>query len=151
MATNFQIAQQVADELNYTPTALIQTAVESDGFEFIIPQTNPPTGDQPLIFELPPRPNQYYDLDNSHFHIKVKITKADGTDLDADTNVGPINLLPHTMWRSVRTSINNQDVSPTDSYYPYKAFMAHLMTHSKDMNALSKVNEGFEWDAPLEH
>ena len=149
MEYKHEILQQVVDELNYTPTPLFQTAVESDGCEDIIPQTNPPTGDQPLIFEIPARPNQYYDMDNSYIAITVKITNADGSALADDAVVGPINLLPHTMWRSVRTSISNQDVSPTDNYYAYKAFMAHLITHSKDMNVLAKLNEGFEWDAPL--
>ena len=37
-------------------------------------------------------PDVYTDLANSYIHVKAKITKANGADLDADEQVGPVNL-----------------------------------------------------------
>ena len=39
---------------------------------------------------------EYLDLARAQHYVKAKITKANGTALDADTQVGPVNLFLHS-------------------------------------------------------
>ena len=42
----------------------------------------------------------YLDLNNSHLHVVAKITKADGTTIDAKS-AAPINFTLHSMFRKI--------------------------------------------------
>ena len=44
--------------------------------------------------------NLYLDLNNSRLHVLVKITKADGTNIDKNT-AAPINLTLHSRFRDI--------------------------------------------------
>ena len=45
----------------------------------------------PIKFLLSGDSNYYIDLSSSYLYTEVKITKADGTDIENDSTVGPIN------------------------------------------------------------
>ena len=40
--------------------------------------------------------NVYTDLANSYLHVKGKVAKVNGADLDADEPVGPVNMWLHS-------------------------------------------------------
>ena len=52
----------------------------------------------PIKFKVSGDSKYYLDLNASYFYLEVKITKADGTNIDAGTAVGPINLLARFMY-----------------------------------------------------
>ena len=54
----------------------------------------------------------YLDLNNSSLHVLAKITKADGTNIDANT-VAPINLTLYSMFHRIAMVINGRNVSDT--------------------------------------
>ena len=54
----------------------------------------------------------YLDLNNSRLHVLVKIAKADGTNIDANTAV-PINLTLHSMFREIGLELNGRNVGDT--------------------------------------
>ena len=48
-----------------------------------------------------------------------------------DTNkiVAPINNFGHSMWSSVRLTINDHDITTSPGLYPYKAYISNLLTY----------------------
>jgi hypothetical protein len=47
---------------------------------------------------------------------------TDGSNLDPDTDVGPVSLWMHSLFSGVSVSLGEKLVSPPTSMYPYKAF-----------------------------
>ena len=60
----------------------------------------------------------YLNLNNSRLHVIAKITKVDGTNIDAST-AAPINLTLHSMFREIWVKFNGQNVGDTSQLYPY--------------------------------
>ena len=54
----------------------------------------------------------YLDLNNSRLYVLAKITKADGTNIDANT-AGSINLTLHSMFREICLELNGLNVGDT--------------------------------------
>lgn len=143
---------RIQDELSYKHNQLMITGINGEKVIEVNPIHNPPLNNQPLIFDVKPTPNEYIDLSRSLVQLSIKITQANGNNLPADVPVAPINLISHTMFNSIRTQINGVDVSDADSLYSFKAYFAHLLTHTKKRNkSVSAVFEGWVKDAPLDH
>ena len=77
-------------------------------------------------------PTSTTDLANSYLHVKAKITKANGADLDADEQVGPVNLWMHALFSQVDVFLNNKLVTPSSTAYPYRAYIETILNFSKD-------------------
>ena len=70
-------------------------------------------------------PDCYTDLANSYLHVKAKITKANGAELDGDEPVGPANLLLHSLFSQVELFLNNKLVTLSSTAYRYRAHRNH--------------------------
>ena len=76
--------------------------------------------------------NLYLDLNNSRLHVLVKITKADGTNIEANT-AAPINLTLHSMFREIGLELNGRNVGETSQLYPYRSDLETLLNFSKEI------------------
>ena len=85
-----------------------------------------------IEFICPANPDVYTDLANSYLHVKAKITKANGTNLEPDEQVGPVNLWLHALFSQVEVFLNNKLVTPSSTTYPYRAYMESILNFSKD-------------------
>ena len=65
-------------------------------------------------------------------HVKAKTTAADGANLDADVQVGPVNLWLHALFSQVEVFLNNKLVTPSSTAYPYRAYIETILNFSKD-------------------
>ena len=74
----------------------------------------------------------YTDLASSYLHVKAKITAADGANLDADVQVGPVNLWLHALFSQVEVFLTNKLVTPSSTAYPYRAYIETILNFSKD-------------------
>ena len=64
--------------------------------------------------------------------VKTKITKANGTALDPNTQVGPVNLILHSLFSQVDVSLNERLISPSTNTYPYRAMIETLLNYGED-------------------
>ena len=64
--------------------------------------------------------------------MKAKITKANGTALDADTQVGPVNLFLHSLFSQVDVSLNERLISASANTYPYRAMIESLLNYGEE-------------------
>ena len=63
------------------------------------------------------------DLSQSYLYVKFKIIKADGHDLEADSNVAPVNNFLHSIFNSVDLYLNNKLISSHSGTYPYRPYI----------------------------
>ena len=66
---------------------------------------------------------EYLDLAKTQLLVKAKITRANGTALNAETKVGPVNLFLHSLFSQVDVSLNERLISPSTNTYPYRAMI----------------------------
>ena len=89
----------------------------------------------PIKFKVSGDSKYYLDLNASYFYLEVKITKADGTNIDAGTAVGPINLLAHSLFQKADILLNDVLVSNSSNLYHYRAYLETLLSYNNDAKA----------------
>ena len=87
----------------------------------------------------------YLNLTNSRLHVLVKITKADGTNIDANT-AAPINLTLYSMFREIRLELNGQNIGDTSELYTYRSHLETLLNLCNDIQETRLLSEGWTKD-----
>ena len=83
------------------------------------------TDSGPIEFDV--SGEEYLDLARTLLFLKAKITKANGTALDLNEQVGPVNLFLHALFSQVDVSLNERLISPSTNTYPYRAMIETLL------------------------
>ncbi|XP_067653355.1 uncharacterized protein F54H12.2-like [Haliotis asinina] len=88
----------------------------------------------PLEFKVTNSGANYIDLKRTRLHVKVKVTQANEakTPLADKENVAPVNLFMQTMFAQLAIYLQNQLVSSTNNYYPYKSMMKALLGYGAE-------------------
>ena len=71
--------------------------------------------------------DDYLDLANTH--VQSKLTTADGSDLDVNDPVGPVNNWLHSLFNLVDVYLNGSLVTPSTNTYPYRAYFETLLSY----------------------
>ena len=108
------------------------------------------TGDSPVEFTIPPQSAAYIDLKRSSLKVKLRLTKADGTLIKKDANVGLINLPLQAIFSVVECSLQQTPVAQMGSNYPYKAYIDTLLETGKGEKVLLN-SQFFLKDTPGHH
>ena len=118
----------IEDEFNreYAPLATIQPGM---AIKFTIKSAN----------------DLYLDLNNSRLHVIAKITKEEGTNIDANT-AAPINLMLHSMFRKIGLEFNGRNVGDTSQLYPYRLVHKILLNVCKEVQETRLLSEGWTKD-----
>lgn len=88
-----------------------------------------------------------YQIQDAHLEVTIKITKSDGTTLpDKLRNVAPVNNVLHSMWETVRVTVNDDYVTKNPNFYPYKAYITNCLTYSSAYKAAQLCTEGYYQD-----
>ena len=140
-----QVVESVPTEFDYFEPRMIQAAVTSEYDQAFLPITSLQPG-APIEFVVPSSDNQYLDLSNSKLEVKCKITKANGTDIEGDSNVGPVNMLLHALFKSVDMEINNKLVTEPSTMHGYRAFMESILTYFEGVEKTRLLSEGWVKD-----
>ena len=99
----------------------------------------------PIEFLVKGADQLYLDLNDSRLHLRVKMTKADGTNMTAATGA-IINLPLHSLFREVSVELNGRSVSDPNQMYPYRAYLETLLNYSKETQETRLLCEGWVCD-----
>src|ERR1043165_9325459 len=102
------------DLFSVNPT---QTSIESSSYGEFCPLASLADNNAPLDFTVNGSGQEYVDLANTQIYVRVQITKGDGTAIDANTHVAPVNLLLHSMFSEVELKLNDVLVSSCNGTY----------------------------------
>jgi hypothetical protein len=72
------------------------------------------------------------DLANTYLFVRAKVTKPDGSDLDTNNAVGPVNNWLHSLISQVDVYLNDTLVTPSTNTYPYRAYIETALSYGAD-------------------
>ena len=118
-----------------------QTSVNEIYYEEIRPMSAV-SGEGPYEFRVNGQhASDYLDLRNSQLYVRLKVQKADGTDLTTE-KVGPANLMLQSLFSATEVTLQNK-ASVTNTYNPYRAYIHTLLNYGQD--ALSSQIQTQGW------
>ena len=89
--------------------------------------TNQITEDGSVDIHIKASGSQYLDLQRSRLHVKAKIMKEDGSNLEEADVVTPVNLWMQSLFNQVDVYFQQKLVSSSGTNYAYKAYMDVLL------------------------
>ena len=121
---------------------MVQRQIEEATYEKILPKVH---NDSVHEFEIE-NAEHYIELNKTEVEVKLRIKKADGTNLAAADNVGLINYPIASLFKDVEITLNDQTITSGSSNYADRAIMEVLLTYNKDaVNSWLQAG-GFEYD-----
>ena len=82
----------------------------------------------PITFVCPGTEN-YTDLPKTNLVVRVKVTKANGTDLHADERVDIVNNFLHSLFKQVDVFLKEKQVTQATGTYAYRAYLETLLNY----------------------
>jgi hypothetical protein len=140
-------------ELDLFSIPATQTSVESGMYVDYHPVSSITSG-APIEFDVNATGEDYLDLSNSLLHLRAKIVKANGDDLEAASSVGPVNNFLHSLFSQVDVSLNGTLITSSTNTYAYRAYIETLLNYSSDAkssqltSALFYKDEAGKMDKP---
>ena len=99
------ITEEITSEVDLIGSIMQQNVIENEFNREYAPLASIHPGTA-IEFRVTGSNDLYLDLNNSRLHVLAKITKADGTNIDANT-AAPINLTLHSMFREIGVELNS--------------------------------------------
>jgi hypothetical protein len=109
------------------------------------------TDQGPYEFAVGGAGDDYIDLFNTYLFVEAQIVNTDGSNLDPDTDVGPVDLWMHSLFSDVRFSLSEQLVSPPTSMYQYKAYIETLFSYGPVAKESQLTGVMWYKDTPGQH
>ena len=123
-----ECAKSELDLFSVPPT---QTSMEQGSWVEYHPLTTVSDG-SPIEFDVSGTGDDYVDFANTMLYVKAKVTQANGNNLAADTDVGPVNLFLHSLFAQVDISLNGTLITSSTNTYPYRAMLETLLSYGRD-------------------
>ena len=82
---------------------------------------------------VPDHTEYYTDLSQTYLYLKFRILRSNGTNLEADKKVAPINNFFHSMFSGIDLYLNNKLVTSNMDTYPYRAYIENLVLFGSDV------------------
>ena len=123
-----QSGECAKSELDLFTVPATQTSIESGGWVEYNPISSLADG-APIEFVVGGSGQDYIDLANTQLFVRVEIVQANNTAIDNTHQVGPINMLLHSLFSEVDLKLNDTLISSTNNTYPYRAYIETLLSY----------------------
>ena len=122
-----ECAKSELDLFTVPPT---QTSIESGSWVEYNPISSIADG-VPIEFVVGGSGQDYIDLANTQLYVRAEIVQANNTAIDNTHQVGPVNLLLHSLFSEVDLKLNDTLVSSTNNTYAYRAYIETLLSYGQ--------------------
>ena len=103
------------------------------------------SGDGPYDFRINGQHStDYLDLKNCQLYVRLKVQKADGSDLTTEP-VGPANLFLQSLFSATEVTLQNK-ASISNNYNPYRAYIHTLLNYGQDALTSQMQTQGWFMD-----
>ena len=130
---------------------LFEPKAVNEGVEYLqyieCQPTNQITEDGSVDIHIKASGSQYLDLQRSRLHVKAKIVKEDGGNLEETNVVTPVNLWIQSLFNQVDIYFQQKLVSSSGTNYAYKAYMDVLLNFSEDAERSQIQTQSFYKDS----
>ena len=79
--------------------------------------------------------DEYLNLYHTNLYVEAKVVSAEGSPIDDDADVAPVNLTLHSLFSQVDVSMNDQLVTSSKATYPYHAHLETLLSYGQEAKA----------------
>ena len=110
---------------------LVQKQIEN-GYWTTEKPVNPVENSTTIEFNIEGSGTEMIEMNSCYLKVDAKITKPDGTNLDANAPVASINNLFHGIWNQVDVSLNDQLVSSRETQHALRAYIETIMNYEDD-------------------
>ncbi|XP_069068472.1 uncharacterized protein F54H12.2-like [Pleurodeles waltl] len=124
--TSGECAKSDLDLFSLKPT---QTNIENSFFMEVSPLAAM-TPLAPIEFYVSGSTDMYLDLINTLLYLVCKITKANGTNIEADAKVASIAYPVATMFNQVDINLGDRLIAQSDNMYAYRAYIKSILNYS---------------------
>ncbi len=136
------MALSVSSEFDYFAPQIIAGDIEEE-YTLAIGTKQAIVGKQPLEFTIPAENNVYRDLNNTMLEVTCQVVQANGDALLNTAAVAPVNLLLHSLFKSVEVQLNGKRVSDANNYYSERAYVETLLSYPETVLNTRGVCEGW--------
>ncbi|XP_041361916.1 uncharacterized protein F54H12.2-like [Gigantopelta aegis] len=130
-----------ASELDLFEPPSTFTAVQKIYYVDTRPTSQITTDSSPVKFNISGQGIDYIDLKRSKLHVKAKIVKADGTSLDKNEHVAPVNNWLHSLWSQIDVVLND-GINESDPVTGINSGLA-------DLGAIAAESKLVDMEGPL--
>ena len=120
----------ISDTDIFTP-AFVQSDIERSYYEECFPITKL-DDNGPVEFVIENATEKFIDLINTYMRVKMKVVKADGSDLGAEDKVSVTNYPIGTIFSQVDVNLGGSMISNSTNTYPYRAYLETLLNFGAD-------------------
>ena len=121
----------------------LQTSVESG--EWVEYRPLATLDDGPIEF-LVKGGAEYLDLAHSYLLLKVKVVRGNGGNLRQEDDIGPVNLLLHSLFSEVDLFLNGVQITSPSGCYAYQAYLQTLLSYSSAVKKTQLAMALFDMD-----
>lgn len=87
--------------------------------------------DGPLEFVISAN-DDYIDLSHTQLKLRVKILREDGTPLNENDPVAPVNNFLHSLFEHLAIDLNNKTITTPSNSYHYRSYIETLLNYSHE-------------------
>lgn len=140
--TNENFHEGMPSELALFDLPPTQVAVTDVYYEEVRPISQV-SGDSPIEFRISGQNSMdYLDLKGSQMYVKLKVKKADGSNLESGELTGPVNLFLQSMFSTTEITLQNK-ATITCNYNPYRAMIQTLLKYGRDASNSQLLSQLF--------
>lgn len=102
-----------------------------------------------LEFSITNSGDSYIDLNNIYLHLKIKLCKADGTDLSGAEADQPrvVNNILHSLFDQCNVYFNGTQVTASEDNYHYRCYLENLLNYGKEAAETHLQCDGWALDS----
>src|SRR5438132_825708 len=142
-----QSCECLKSELDIFSVPPTQTSIESGGYVEYNPISS--INDvSPIEFVISGSGQDYIDLTNAQLYVKFDVRQADNTPIVAASQVGPVNLLLHSLFSEVDVKLNDVLITSTNNTYAYRAYLETLLTYGSESKSTQLSSSLYYKDTP---
>ena len=95
------------------------------------------TDHSPLEWQIAPDLEHYSDISRAQLYLRLRLVKQDGSNQTNQNRtdhgeIAPVDNIFHSLFSSAQLRINNTVVTPSDTFYPYRAYIENLMNGTRE-------------------
>lgn len=130
----------VKSELALFAPRVVQTSIVNSTEEEIRP-ISAITDNNPVIEYVIKGSDEYLDPANIWLFVECKVANADGSPLEADARVTPVNLLLHSLFSKVDVELGDRLISTSQNTYAYRCYIESLLNYNPDFQQSYMTSE----------
>ena len=91
----------------------------------------------PIEFKISGNGEEFIDLSQSSIYLKIKVSKADGSNLDNASKVGLVNYPVASIFSQVDVTLGGKLISSSTNTYAYRSILEILLNCGKETHRWS--------------